>query len=111
MPYAMLRYLASRVGPTVLTEPEDIERVELLRSVKLVEAHIPGAITTKNGHIRYTGAAIVHSLTAEGSKLAGRVPSFPDTSDWPCDGPIVVALEHWQMARANASTGSEIRAA
>jgi hypothetical protein len=111
MPYAMLRYLASRVGPTVLTEPEDIERVELLRSVNLVEAQIPASITTGNGHIRYTGAAIVYGVTAVGSKLAGRAPSFPDTSDWPCDGPMVVALEHWQMAKANASSGSENRAA
>jgi len=111
MPYAMLRYLASRSGPTVLTDPEDIERVELLRSVKLVEAHIPTSITTRDGHIRYTGAAVVHSVTVTGRKLAGRAPSFPDASAWPCDGPVVIALEHWQMGRASEPSGSENRTA
>jgi hypothetical protein len=111
MPFAMLRYLASRPGPTVLTDPEDIERVELLRAVKLVEAHIPASITTRDGHIRYTGAALVHSITVAGQKLAGRVPSFPDVSAWPCDGPMVIALEHWQMAKVSEPSGSENRAA
>jgi hypothetical protein len=111
MPYAMLRYLASRPGPTVLTDPEDIERVELLRSVNLVEAHIPASITTREGHTRYTGAALVHSVTGAGRKLASRAPSFPDVSAWPCDGPVVIALEHWQMARVSDTSGSENRAA
>ena len=111
MPYVIVRYLASRPGPTVLTDPEDIERVELLRSVNLVEAHIPGSIMTRNGHIRYTGAAVVHSITAAGRKLAGRAPSFPDVSSWPCDGPMVVANEHFQKAGARNVSGSDNRAA
>jgi hypothetical protein len=74
MPYVMLKYLTSSTGPTVLTDPDDIERAKLLHAVQLIEAHIPASLNSRDGHIRYTGAAIIHSITAAGRKLADRSP-------------------------------------
>jgi len=51
MPYQMLKYLATITGPTVLTEPDDIERVVVLRSAELVEADVPPTI---DGPLRQT---------------------------------------------------------
>ena len=74
MPYRMLKYLATATGPTILTEPDDIERVVLLRSAELVEADIPPTINSDDGHIRYAGAAVIHRVTAVGRKLASSRP-------------------------------------
>jgi hypothetical protein len=72
MPYQMLKYLTTVLGPTVLTEPDDIERVLLLRSAELVEADIPPTLHLEDGHTRYAGAAVIHRVTAAGRKLASR---------------------------------------
>jgi hypothetical protein len=109
MPFAMLRYLASRPGPTVLTDPDDIERAELLRSVELVEAHIPASITSKDGSVRYTGAAVIHSVIAAGRKLADQSPAFPDSSAGFGLRPILTANEPFQMEPVGMRFGSESR--
>jgi hypothetical protein len=72
MPYQMLKYLTTVSGPTVLTEPDDIERVLLLRAAQLVEADIPPFVYLEDGHTRYAGAAVIHRVTAVGRKLACR---------------------------------------
>jgi hypothetical protein len=110
MPSAMLRYLASRPGPTVLTDPDDIVRVRLLRSIELVEAHIPACVTAKDGRVRYTGAAVVHCVTTAGRKIASRAASFPDGSAGPESGSMVMANEHWQTGGAGKPSGNENRA-
>lgn len=71
MPYQMLKYLATVSGPTVWTEPDDIERAWLLRDAQLVEAEMPPILYLDDGHIRYAGAAMIHCVTPIGRKLAG----------------------------------------
>ena len=72
MPYQLLKYLTTVSVPTVLTEPDDIERALLLRAAQLVEADIPPFIYLEDGHTCYPGAAVIHRVTAVGRKLAGR---------------------------------------
>jgi hypothetical protein len=70
MPYQMLKFLATTSGPTVFEDPDDIERVLILRSAELVEADVPPTIGDENGCTRYAGAAVIHRVTAVGRKLA-----------------------------------------
>ena len=72
MPYQMLKYLTTVSGPTVLTEPDDIEQAFLLQAAQLVEADIPPFGHLEDGHARYAGAAVIHRVTAIGRKLACR---------------------------------------
>jgi hypothetical protein len=72
MPYVMLKYLTTVIGPMSFTEPDDIDRVEMLRSACLVEADIPPTLTSEDGHTRYVGAAVIHRVTDIGRRLAGR---------------------------------------
>jgi hypothetical protein len=111
MSYVMLKYLTSRSGPTVLTDPADIEQVEFLRSLMLVEAHIPASITCRDGHIRYTGAAIVHSVTAAGRELGGRSPAISDSRSWSRPRSIHFDNDRYAMAQTQATRSSETHSA
>jgi hypothetical protein len=77
MPYQLLKYLASVSGPTVLRDPDDIQRVALLKSAELVESDIPPTIYFQSGHIVYSGAAVIHRVTDAGRRLANRSDPNP----------------------------------
>ena len=71
MPMALLGFLGQCSLPVCLADPEDIERVVLLRGTGLIEAEIPPRILRGRG-CGYFGCAVIHSLTSRGLVLARR---------------------------------------
>ena len=76
MPMALLGFLGECSFPVCLADPEDIERVVLLRGTGLIEAEIP----PHGFGVRaccYSGAAVIQGLTAAGLALAQRRCTLP----------------------------------
>ena len=67
----LLGFLADCSLPVCLADPEDIERVVVLRGTGLIEAEIPPRILGARSYV-YSGCAVILSLTPPGLALARR---------------------------------------
>ena len=79
MPMALLGFLGECSFPVCLADPEDIERVVVLRGTGLIEAEIPPLIFGARSCC-YSGAAVIQGLTASGLALAKRRCNFEGAS-------------------------------
>ena len=69
MPMKLLARLCAAEGPTEVFDQDDIEKLAVLRSAALVEADIP-PLLVEDGCCRYTGPAILLTVTNEGRAAA-----------------------------------------
>ena len=65
----LLARLCAAEGPTEVFDQDDIEKLAVLRSSALVEADIP-PLLVEDGCCRYTGPAILLTVTNEGRAAA-----------------------------------------
>lgn len=79
MPMALLGFLGECSFPVCLADPEDIERVVLLRGTGLIEAEVPPRIFDARTCC-YSGAAVIQGLTTAGLALAQRRCTFEGAS-------------------------------
>ena len=71
MPIALLAFLGDCSLPVCLADPDDIERVVVLRGTGLIEAEIPPRVLGARCYV-YSGCAVILSLTPPGLALARR---------------------------------------
>jgi len=92
MPMQLLERLCSATMPMTIDAHEDIEKCDLLRAAKLIEADLPPFIHHQ-GRITYSGQATVTGVTARGEAAlkmraccllnSVQTSSCPMTSDAP----------------------------
>ncbi len=71
MAWNLLKRLCTAQLPEEINQPEDIDKLQLLRRWGLVEADIPLATPERGGHC-YAGNAIVMRVTSQGRAAAKR---------------------------------------
>lgn len=71
MPYQLLSQLCRTTLPVRLEDPEDIHKLRVLRSAKLVVAHIPPTVYARP-NVRYASGAVALSVTEQGQSAIKR---------------------------------------